>query len=214
MMNWDEGDTHAVGFYTSYADMTDIYGTHMRWDPALERDRWYCIEAYVRLNTISGPSGNNDGVLRGWVDDVQAFDRADLRFRDVVAPNVEEVRFNVCLGGSRTADHDMELYFDNLVVSPNRVGCHQGGSGGAGAGGGGSGASSAGGSGASAGATGAGGSGASGTSGTGGITAAPADSGDDSSCGCRMVGSRRSSTSALLGRRLGVGALSRRQERR
>ena len=123
MMNWDTGTGNAVGFYTYHADMTATYGTHMRWMPDLERNRWYCIETYARMNTISGNVGAQDGVLRGWIDGVTAFEQTDLRFRDVDTLRIEQIWFNVYVGGSWVADHDMQLHFDNVVVARDRVGC-------------------------------------------------------------------------------------------
>jgi hypothetical protein len=213
MMNWDDGNTAAVGFYTYHADMGGIYGTHMRWDPALERDRWYCIEAYVQMNTITGGNGNNDGILLGWVDDVDVFDETGLRFRDVDHLKIETVWINIYVGGSWTADHDMELYFDNMVVAPNPIGCYQEGAGGSGAGGvGGSGAGSGTG---GTGATGAGGAGATGAgSPTGGAAATPGAPAEDSGCGCRLAGSRTGTPLAVTGLLLALlGALRRRRLR-
>ncbi|MDI7267891.1 MAG: hypothetical protein QME96_07845, partial [Myxococcota bacterium] len=122
MMNWDTGTGNAVGFYTYHADM-GTWGTHMRWAPDLERERWYCIEAYARMNTIAGGTGNRDGGLRGWIDGAPAFERTDLRFRDVDRLRIEKIWFNIYVGGSWTADHDMQIHFDNVVVARNRIGC-------------------------------------------------------------------------------------------
>lgn len=123
MRNRDLGSTHGVGYYVYHPDMTGSYGTSMTWSPAFERDHWYCIEAYVRLNSVTDSGGRRDGVLRGWVDDVPVFERTDLRFRDVTRLKVEKVWGNVYVGGTWSADRDMRLYFDNMVVATNRIGC-------------------------------------------------------------------------------------------
>lgn len=57
----------------------------------LENNRWYAIEQYVKLNT----SGRNDGILRGWVNGALAFEKTDVRMRDVDALKVESVWLNV-----------------------------------------------------------------------------------------------------------------------
>ena len=213
MMNWDNGTTGAVGFYTYHADMSGIYGTHMEWDGQIQREQWYCVEAYVRLNSISGSTGNNDGILRGWVDETPVFEKDDIRFRDVDSLKIEQVWGNIYVGGSWSASRDMALYFDNWVIARNPIGCYSdalpadagaggsagsggdaggetGGSGGSVAtGGSGGSAGSAGGSGGSAGdATGGGAGTNSVDGGTSGATAQPQED-DDGGCGCRLTGS-------------------------
>jgi hypothetical protein len=123
MMNWDRGSTNQVGYYVYHADMTATCGEHAPWPPQLERNRWYCIETHVRLNTISGSTGNRDGVLEGWIDDAQVYNRRNFRFRDVSSLKIEKVWGNIYVGGSWTADRAMAIHFDNVVVARNRIGC-------------------------------------------------------------------------------------------
>jgi hypothetical protein len=104
MMNFDRGPQHQLGFYTYHVDMPESCGEHMVWTPMLERDRWYRVEAHVRVNTISGGRGNNDGVLEGWTDDQLAFRRTNLRFRDVSNLRIESIWGNIYVGGGWVAD--------------------------------------------------------------------------------------------------------------
>ena len=105
MSNYDRGDSVEMSFYCYHADMTGIYGSNWTWgsDAMLERDRWYCIEVYARMNSISAGAGNPDGVLRGWVDGELAFEKTDIRFRDVERLKIESAWFDVYVGGSWTA---------------------------------------------------------------------------------------------------------------
>ncbi|MFW5899397.1 MAG: polysaccharide lyase [Jiangellaceae bacterium] len=120
----DSGATR-VGYYAYHADMDTTYGDNWFWsggpigpDGVLERGRWYQIETYVRNNT----PGENDGVLRAWVDDAMVFERTDVRFRDTMDLHVERVWFDIYYGGSWTAPDDMHLDFDNAVIAWNRIG--------------------------------------------------------------------------------------------
>jgi hypothetical protein len=126
MMNHDAGDQVKLGFYCYHADMTGTYGNHFGWEidnrGFLERGQWYTVEAYARMNTITGSSGNNDGILRGWVDGEPAYEKTDLRFRDVDNLKIERIWFNIYVGGSWTAPQDMEVYFDNVVIARNYIG--------------------------------------------------------------------------------------------
>ncbi|MCL4764220.1 MAG: hypothetical protein KJ018_20985, partial [Burkholderiales bacterium] len=85
----------------------------------LERERWYCIEQHVRLNT----PGARDGVLRAWVDGALALARDDVRLRDVEAVRIERVWMNVYHGGTAPPARDMHLDIDSVVIARERIGC-------------------------------------------------------------------------------------------
>ncbi len=122
MMNFDRGTTHQVGFYAYHVDMPSSCGEHMVWPVTLQRNRWYAIEARVRLNTITNGRGNSDGILQGWIDDQLVFSRTNLRFRDLANIRIQKIWGNVYVGGSWTADRNMALHFDNMVIARNRIG--------------------------------------------------------------------------------------------
>lgn len=106
-----------IGFYCYHADMRGRYGSHWRWDQEdrgrLENNRWYTITQYARLNT----PGKNDGILRGWVDGQLAFEKTDIRFRDVETLKIETIWLNVYLGGTWSAQSTHHLYVDNVTIS-------------------------------------------------------------------------------------------------
>ncbi len=111
-----------IGFYCYHADMRGQYGSEWVWDRdnlgLLENNRWYCIEQYVKMNT----PGKNDGILRGWVDGRLAFEKTDIRMRDVPALKIESVWVNIYLGGTWTAERDHHLYIDEVVISRKPIG--------------------------------------------------------------------------------------------
>ena len=84
----------------------------------LAKNRWYSIEQYVRLNT----PGKNDGLLRTWVDGKLAFERTDLRYRDVPDLKSETLWMNVYHGGTTPTDTDLALYIDNVVIAKEYIG--------------------------------------------------------------------------------------------
>lgn len=122
MMNFDRGASHQLGFYAYHADMTDACGEHMLFPTMLARNRWYAVEIRVRMNTISGARGNNDGILQGWIDDQLVFSRTNLRFRDIDTIRIEKIWGNIYMGGPWVADRNMAVHFDNMVVARNRIG--------------------------------------------------------------------------------------------
>jgi hypothetical protein len=111
-----------VGYYCYHADMRGRYGSGWIWNTEerghLENNRWYCIEQYVKMNT----PGRNDGILRGWADGQQAFEKTDVRMRDVDTLKIEAVWLNVYLGGTWTAESDHHLYIDDVVIARDYIG--------------------------------------------------------------------------------------------
>ena len=116
-----EGRT-PIGFYCYHADMRGKYGDHWGWDrngfAGLENDRWYCVEQYVKMNTPR----QNDGILRGWVDDQLVFEKTSVRMRDVDDLKIETVWINVYHGGTWTATTTQHLFIDDVAISHARVG--------------------------------------------------------------------------------------------
>lgn len=111
-----------TGFYCYHADMKGKYGSHWRWDikdrGRLDNNRWFCIEQYAKMNT----PGENDGILRAWVDGKPAFEKTDVRMRDVATLKIETIWFNVYHGGSAAAATDHHLYIDDIVISRRPIG--------------------------------------------------------------------------------------------
>jgi hypothetical protein len=84
----------------------------------LQNNRWYCIEQYARLNT----PGANDGILRGWVDGQLAFEKTDIRMRDVPKLRIQCIWINIYHGGKWSAPSDDHLYIDNVVIARRYIG--------------------------------------------------------------------------------------------
>ena len=121
----DANPMHAfttVGTYAYHADMQETWGDAWPWTNGsiglLERNRWYCIEQYVRLNV----PGSADGVLRAWIDGVLAFERTDIRYRDSASIKIEKVWMNIYHGGKATPASDLQLFLDNIVIARRYIG--------------------------------------------------------------------------------------------
>lgn len=116
-----EGYT-TIGNYVYHADMEGQFGDNESYldhcGGVLAKNRWYAVEQYVQLNTL----GENDGIIRAWVDGRLVEEKTDWRWRDVDTLRIEEVWMNVYHGGTATAPQDLVLYIDNVVVSHAYVG--------------------------------------------------------------------------------------------
>lgn len=114
--------TTSIGTYAYHADMVAASGDVLKWNlgrlGALQRNRWYCIEQYLKLNK----PGQKDGVLRAWIDGRLAFERTDLRLRNVPDLKIEAVWFNVYHGGVTPPPRDMDMYIDNVVIAKSYIG--------------------------------------------------------------------------------------------
>jgi hypothetical protein len=111
-----------IGNYVYHADMTGQYGDVDLWQVGyrgiLEKNRWYSVEQYLRMNT----PGQNDGILRAWVDGRLAYERTDWRWRDIDALKIERIWMNVYHGGTAVIPQDVHLYIDNVVIANRYIG--------------------------------------------------------------------------------------------
>jgi hypothetical protein len=80
--------------------------------------RWYCIEAHVRLND----AGAANGVFEFWIDDVLEARKTEMNWLGAYDTfGINAIFFeNYWNSGSPVAQ---ERYFDNVVVSTERIGC-------------------------------------------------------------------------------------------
>lgn len=111
-----------IGSYLYHMDSGSEYGDPIGWNLGstgmLQKNRWYSIEQYVKLNT----PGAADGVLKGWIDGRLAYERTNLRYRSVPDLRIESVWMNVYHGGIAKAPADLTLYIDNVVIAREYIG--------------------------------------------------------------------------------------------
>ncbi len=114
--------TTPIGTYCYHADMEGQYGNIWLWQEGyrgfLEKNRWYCIEQYLKMNT----PGRKDGVIRAWVDGRLAFEKTDIRFRNLDRLKVEQIWMNVYHGGTKPSPYDQHLFIDNVVIAKRHIG--------------------------------------------------------------------------------------------
>lgn len=108
-----------IGTYCYHAKMKGQYGDSWWWDcEPLQRNRWYCVEQYLKLNTPGQP----DGIIRAWVDGKPVFDKTDIQFRDTDALKIERIWGNAYHGGKTPAQSDDTLFVDNLIIAKRYIG--------------------------------------------------------------------------------------------
>lgn len=79
---------------------------------------WVCIEHQVRLNT----PGASDGLFRTWVDGSLEIDTGGLNWRAAYTDyGINSIFFENYWNGGSPAEQ--ERYWDNIVISTERIGC-------------------------------------------------------------------------------------------
>jgi hypothetical protein len=83
------------------------------------REKWYCIEVHMQLNS----SGKSDGVFEFWIDDKLQARKASLNWRgSYTAYGINALTLEGWANDG--APQNQNRYFDNLVVSTNKIGCY------------------------------------------------------------------------------------------
>jgi hypothetical protein len=82
----------------------------------LQRDRWYCIEQYVRLNT----PGKADGVWQIWLDGQEVLNQRQLQLRRWHSERIGS--FQLDLHDIDAPGREQLIYLDNLVLARRYIG--------------------------------------------------------------------------------------------
>jgi hypothetical protein len=123
----DPNKVTRISFYAYLLNSSDVGqdGKILHWDPdlaTLDHNRWYCIEARVKMNSL----GQQDGILEGYVDGAEAFKATNLKFRraNEGQVKVKSLWFDVYYGGTATSPQRNEVFFDSVAADAQRIGCN------------------------------------------------------------------------------------------
>jgi len=112
-----------TGYYVYHVDQPGDYGSNWVWsrpggdDWLVGWNQWYCVEQYCKMNT----PGQNDGILRAWIDGEEVFEKTDIRFRDTTNLKIEKILASSIYFNTPAATWD-HLYIDNVVIAKNYIG--------------------------------------------------------------------------------------------
>lgn len=123
-------DLFWIGSYIYHLDQEGPYGESIRWPGiVVGKGRWYCIEQYIKMNSITGPfdeTGNGvaikDGEYRVWVDGVQAYERTNFRWRRHPEMGIQGFWLNWYHGGMTPAPRNMHFRMDAVVIAHSYIG--------------------------------------------------------------------------------------------
>jgi hypothetical protein len=108
--------------YHSKADAGG-YGEIVTWGGAqgaafIETERWVCVEQFLKLNT----PGQEDGVLKAWVDGRLVYERNNFRFRDNPQVKIENAWMDLYYGGPNPSPRNYSMHIDNVVIAKSYIG--------------------------------------------------------------------------------------------
>ena len=110
----------AVVQYLYHPDQPGRYGEDLEWDRVFPTGQWVTVEHRIVINT----PGQRDGVVQAWYNGVLAFDRRNIRFRDIPDFAVDGFYFSTFFGGSGDAwapSRDEYIDFDDFVFSDRPI---------------------------------------------------------------------------------------------
>lgn len=108
--------TFDLYYYLYHPDLSGDYGVLDQCDGAYDFGTWHEITTYVQMNT----PGENDGILRGWVNGTEVYNREDFRFRDTDNPQVGVTRAYAAYtywGGDWGSPQDQYMYFKDFTLN-------------------------------------------------------------------------------------------------
>ncbi len=94
-------------------------------DSLFSDDKWHCVEAMFRLNTLDlkRDRPNADGIVRAWFDGRVVIDRTDVILRSTDFPNMKFNQFLLApYFGPGLLPHEQTLWIDELTVGTGRLG--------------------------------------------------------------------------------------------
>lgn len=123
-------DLFWLGSYIYHLDQEGPFGEPIKWTGVvISRGRWYCIEQYIKMNSITGPfdeAGNgvaiHDGAYRVWVDGVQAYERTNFRWRRHPEMGIQGFWLNWYHGGTSPAPRSMHFRMNSVVIARSYIG--------------------------------------------------------------------------------------------
>jgi hypothetical protein len=97
------------------------WGNHFRPSPdvALPVGQWVCFEMMMKVNDV----GQSNGEMAYWIDGALAHQETTMRFRTTADLGLNMVRLQHYLETSDAQNHSNQVWFDDVVVSTEPIGC-------------------------------------------------------------------------------------------
>lgn len=127
---------YVIPFIYSYDQtMEGYYPDGVAWGdpsngfPIFRKEKWYCMEGHLKLNTVAGPFdslgngyGNADGLIEWWVDGVQVFRKDNFVLHHNPKFRIQGYWNDWTHGGTQCTEAQHHFRMSNLVVANQRIG--------------------------------------------------------------------------------------------
>jgi hypothetical protein len=113
------GDSDGYGAGSCYSSGS-VYVNGKNWDASqvyFSDSGWHHVEAYLKLNTVSGGVGQQDGVIQYWFDGQPVLDHRDVVFRTGENFDMKFNQFVIAPWIGDGSPVDQTFWVDNLTVS-------------------------------------------------------------------------------------------------
>jgi hypothetical protein len=117
-----DGGTVTPASYIYHMDQGGSYGDMIDWKDELVLGEWHQIDTYVKLNSVSGGSANNDGVYKAWLDGNLQDEHASLRWRTTEDIGTDRLGPGTYWGGSEVSPQTQHVHFDEHRISVGKSG--------------------------------------------------------------------------------------------
>ena len=123
-------DFFILAGYIYNLDQGGPFGNKLTWaGTVLAKERWFSIEQYVKMNSISGPfdkvgngTAEKDGIYRVWVDGVLAREKTDMRWTRHPDFGLQSFWFNWYHGGTQPPKKTMHYRMNSVVIARDYIG--------------------------------------------------------------------------------------------
>lgn len=126
-------DLRWMGNYVYHMDQSDGFGDAAYREDAVnrfrlgnfcaEKNRWYCIEQRVKMNTVpSEGQATADGILECWVNGVKVFSRTNMRWRNTSALKIQQWWCTWYHGGTVGVTSPMHCRQADFVIATSYIG--------------------------------------------------------------------------------------------
>ena len=112
----DSGQPDLAVTYLYHPGQDGTYGDDIGWGRGFTAGTWHHVEQCYTLNTV----GQDDGVLRAWLDDVPVLARTDVVYRTDPKVHITHLDWSVFRGGNTedwAAETGGDVDLDNLTVT-------------------------------------------------------------------------------------------------
>ncbi len=107
------GSNGSVASYVYHPRQPYKYGQGFGWSQGVDDDRWHVLRQCYRMNTV----GQQDGVLRAWLDGAMVLDRTDMVYRLKNTVHISHLMWSIFRGGATDGP-------DSVTATSTSTGAH------------------------------------------------------------------------------------------